>query len=132
MKERRKWARLTRVLGREGEDARTSVYIYLEVFQYVMLYGLEMWIMTPRIGRLLGGFHNRVSCRMVGRQPQRVRGEGWVYLPLEDVMAEAGLQNVETYVSRLHDTVVQYIATRPIMELCLVEKRRTGPRVTKR
>ena len=46
-------------------------------------------------------------------------------------MAEAGLQNVETYVSRLHDTVVQYIATRPIMELCLVEKRRTGPRVTK-
>ena len=94
MKERRKWARLTRVLGREGEDARTSVYIYLEVFQYVMLYGLEMWIMTPRIGRLLGGFHHRVARRLMWRQPRRGRDGVWVYPPLEDAMEEAGLQEL--------------------------------------
>ena len=47
-------------------------------------------------------------------------------------MAEAGLQEVETYLSRRHNTVAQYIATRPIMDLCLTAKRMPGPRVTNR
>ena len=34
-----KWARLNRVLSREGADARTSVHIYLAVVQSVMMYG---------------------------------------------------------------------------------------------
>ena len=47
-------------------------------------------------------------------------------------MAEAGLQEVETYVSRLHNTVVQYIATNPIMDLCMSVKRKPGTRVEMR
>ena len=47
-------------------------------------------------------------------------------------MAEAGLQEVETYVSRLQNIVTQYITIRPIMDLYMAEKRRPGPRVTKR
>ena len=42
------------------------------------------------------------------------------------------MQEVETYVSRRQNTVTQYIATRPIMDLCLAAKRRPGPRVTMR
>ena len=44
-------------------------------------------------------------------------------------MAEVGLQEVETYVSRHQNTVAQYIVTRPIMDLCLAAKRSPGPRV---
>ena len=47
-------------------------------------------------------------------------------------MAEAGLQEVETYISCLQNTVTQYIETRPIMDLCLAGKRRPGARVAKR
>ena len=47
-------------------------------------------------------------------------------------MAEAGLQEVETYISCRHNTVVKYIATRPIMDLCLAEKRMSGTRVAMR
>ena len=47
-------------------------------------------------------------------------------------MAEAGLQEAETYVSRRQNTVAKYIVTRPIMNLCLAEKRNTGPRVVMR
>ena len=67
----KKWARLTRVLGREGEDARTSGIFYVEVVQVVLLYGLKTWLMSPRIGRTLGGFHHRVSRRMTRRKPRR-------------------------------------------------------------
>ena len=79
--------------------------------------------------RVLGGFQHRESRRLTGRKPQKGRDGGWVYPPLEDAKAEAGLQEVETYISRRQNTVAQYIATRPIMDLCLVAKRRPGPRV---
>ena len=55
----------------------------------------------------------------------------WVYPPLEDVMAEAGLQEVDAYVYRRQNTVAQFIATRPIMDLCLAVEHRTGSRVAK-
>ena len=44
-------------------------------------------------------------------------------------MAEAGLQEVETYVSRRQNIVAQYFVTRPIMDLCMTEKWNPGPRV---
>ena len=47
-------------------------------------------------------------------------------------MAEAVLQEVEIYVYCRKNTVAKYIATRPIIDLCLAEKRRPGTRVSMR
>ena len=38
-----------------------------------------------------GRFHHRVALRLMGKQPQRGRDGGWVYPPLSEAMAEAGL-----------------------------------------
>ena len=46
-------------------------------------------------------------------------------------MEEAGMQEVETYLSRHQNTVAQFIATRPIMDLFLVAERRLGPMISK-
>ena len=46
-------------------------------------------------------------------------------------MAETGLQEVETYVPCRHNTVAQFIATRPIMKLCMAEEQSLGPRLAK-
>ena len=62
----------------------------------------------------------------------RGRDGVWVYPPLEDAMAETGLQEVDTYVSRHQNTVAQFIATSTIMYLCLAAERRLGSRVSKR
>ena len=43
-------------------------------------------------------------------------------------MAEAGPQDVETYVSLCQNTVAQFIATRPIMDLCLASEQRPWSR----
>ena len=120
---------ITRVLSREGADARTLVQIYFAVVKSVLLYGLENWVLTPHMHRLLGGFHHKLDRRLTGRQPRKGQDGGWVYPPLVDAMAEAGLQEVETYVSRRQNTMAQYIVTRPIMELHLAVKQRPGPRV---
>ena len=88
--------------------------------------------MTPPIGRVLGGFRHRVDRRLTGKQPWRIRDGVWFYPPLEDVMTEARLQEVETYVSRCQNTVKQFIVNRPLMDLCMAAEQRPGSRVTKR
>ena len=66
------------MLGREGTDAQTSGQIYFLVVQSVIFYGSVMWVMTPRIGRVLVGFHHRVARRLTERQPWRGRDDVWV------------------------------------------------------
>ena len=114
-----KWVWLTQLLRRELADARTLVMLYVAVVQAVILYWSENWVMSPRIVRTLGRFHHRVAHRLTGRQPRRRLDWAWFYPPLAEAMAEAGLQVVETYSARHQNTVTQYIATRPIMDLCL-------------
>ena len=70
-REQQNWARMIRVLSRESADARTLRHIYLALIQTVIIYGLETWFMTLRIGRVLGGLHHRVARRLMGRQHQR-------------------------------------------------------------
>ena len=64
---RQKWARLNRILSREGEDERTLRHIYLAVVQLVLLYRSETWVLKPRMQRVLVSFHHRVARRLTGR-----------------------------------------------------------------
>ena len=45
-------------------------------------------------------------------------------------MAEVGLQEVETYVSRRQNMVAKFIATRTIIYLCLAAEQRLGPMIS--
>ena len=38
-------------------------------------------------------------------------------------MQDVGLETIETYITCCQNTIYQYIATNPILEMCLVEKR---------
>ena len=87
VRQKRSWMSI--VLSREVVDARTLRRVYVAVVQNVVIYGFEMWVMTPNIGRVLGRFHHRVAHKFTGRQPWRVRDSGWLYLPLVDAMSEA-------------------------------------------
>ena len=55
----------------------------------------------------------------------------WIYPPMEDDMTDTVLQEVETYVSCRQNTVARFIATRPIMDLCLAEEQKPGPQVSR-
>ena len=75
-------------------------------------------MLTPHIGRDLGGFHHRVLCRITGRQSHRQVDGSWDYPPLETLMQEAGFEDMVEYVLKRKNKVSQYIATRPILDLC--------------
>ena len=87
---------MTKMLIREDVDACNSGQIYLAVVQLVILYGSKTWVIIPLIGRFGGEFQHRVARRLTGRQPQRGRNGVWVCPLLEDAMAEAEFQEVDT------------------------------------
>ena len=58
--------------------------------------------------------------------------ETWEYPPLEEAMGEAGLEGTRKSVTRRQNMVQQYIATRPILDLCERVTRRPGVRVYRR
>lgn len=73
---------------------------YLTVVQAVLLFGSEMGVMSPFIGRTMGGFHHQIICRLIGSQPRRQAGGSWSYPPLTASMAEASLEEEDKYVAR--------------------------------
>ena len=45
---------------------------------------------------------------------------------------EEGIERIRTYITRRKNRVAQYIATRPILELCEQSPQRPGARVSQR
>ena len=109
---------MTRILSQEGEDTKVSGLFFKSVVEAVLLLGTEMWVLTPQTERALSSFHHRVVQWLTRRNPNR-KGKGrWEYPPLVTAMEEAGFEDIRVYITRRKNTASQYIATRPIMELC--------------
>ena len=87
-------------------------------------------MMTPRIERTLGRFHHRFDCRLFGMQPNQDIEGIWEYPPLDAEMVAMGLEDVEAHVFIHQNTINHYIATCPVLEICLVVKRRPVELVT--
>ena len=102
------------------------------VVQAVLLLGAEMWVLTPRIERALESFMHGSARRITGKQPWRGGGGQCTYPPLKEAMREAGFKGIRKAITRRQNTVAQYIATRPILDLCERATQRMGARVYQR
>ena len=72
------------------------------------------------------GFHHRAVWWMAGMGPERQLEGTWVYPPIGAALAMVGLDEIGVHIARRQNTVAQYIATRPIMDLWLAEERSPG------
>ena len=62
----RRWSHLSIILGREGANPKISGCFYIAVVKDILIFGLEMWLVTPKMGRILGFFHHKVARRLSG------------------------------------------------------------------
>ena len=131
-KARKKWARMSRILGQEGANAQTSGTFFKAVVQAVLLFGSEMWVVTPHVSRTLGGFQHRGRPPADWESASAAARRRMGVPPPGGTMREAGLEEVEEYIAWRQHTVTQYIATRPILDLCEEAKRRPGTQISKR
>ena len=47
--------------------------------QAILVFGLEMFMVTCLIGQKIWGFHNRLSCQLASMQPWRWTNISWIY-----------------------------------------------------
>ena len=126
------WGRLTKIFIREVADMKVSGNFFKAVVQQVLLVGAETWVLTPRIERALEIFMHGAARRITGRQPRR-GWDGKLYYPsLREAMREAGFVDIRKSITRRQNTVAQYIATRPLLDLCERATQRRGARVSRR
>ena len=106
------------VFSRKGEELKVSRNLFRAVVQAVLIFGDETWFLNPRMERTLSSFQHMVVWQLTGRHTRRREEGSWKYPPLVAAMAEADFEEIGVYVTRIQNTVAQYIATRPIMDLC--------------
>ena len=100
---------------------------YKAVVQSVLLYGCETWVITSQVLRVLESFHHRVARRLSGMTPRYLpREDRWHYPPIAEALEAAGLFTNEHYIGVRQKTLVDNVATRPILDLCRESERQTG------
>ena len=95
----------------------------------MLLFGAEKWVVTPKMERALSRFLNGAARRLTRRQERREKDGDWHYPSLEGAMQEAGLTDIQTSILKRQNTVAQYIAMRPLLDLCEGARAREGAKV---
>ena len=57
---------MLRILSKEGAALRVFGFFLNGVVQAVLLFKSDTWVVTPRMGKALGGFQAQVARRMTG------------------------------------------------------------------
>ena len=84
-----------------------------------------------KMEKALDTFQARLARKITGRQPRRGIDGKWYYPSLVGAMKEAGIVWIRNSILKRQNTVAQFIATRPILDLCEKANRRSGARVSK-
>ena len=71
---------------------------YKATVQAVLLFGSEMWNLSPLAIKCLEGFHLRAARRIAGMQPCEKPDGTWTYPSSEKVLETAGLFIVSHYI----------------------------------
>ena len=126
-KARRTWARISHVCRSENVDSKTAASFYTAVIQSVLLFGSEVWCLSETTLKELRGFHITAAYRMAKVHKPRKDEDGvWTYPSSKDVLEEVGLLTIDEYIERRRNKVADYAATRPVLALCLNERRKRG------
>ena len=105
------WRRMSRIFSREVATHQVSGFFFKAMIQAVMLFGAETWVIIPRMGTALGGFHTQMERRLTGQLQWRTIDETWKYTSAAMAREAAGFLTMDEYIQRRHNTLAQYITT---------------------
>ena len=93
---------------------RACGMMYKAVYQSVLLYGSDSWVVTGEMLKFLEGFHHQVARRITE------------YPPLVAALEAAGLHPTMEYIRRRQINIAEKLACLPIYELYVEAERRPG------
>ena len=104
----------------------------MSVVQAVLLFGSNMWVMTPQLKKSIEGSHHWVLWSMEGMGSKHQQHGTWIHTPIGAALAMVGMEKVGVYIADRQNTFVQYIANSPIIELWLAAEQKPGMRLSGR
>ena len=72
-KARKRLARISRLLAREGASPEVGGKFYVAAILSVLLYGSESWVWSLRMLHTVRGFHHRAARNLAGKRPNDSR-----------------------------------------------------------
>ena len=106
-KARQKWSMAIRIL------------ISGNLYKAIFLYGSETWFLTTPMVKVQAGFHHRVMRQIAGMLPKYdARTYKWSKPPISQAYEAAGVLPIVDYIHTRQMRIANYVATRPIYELC--------------
>ena len=89
------------------------------IVQAILLFGSELWNLTPLALKYLEGFHIRAACWMTGMMSKKEAGTGnWTYPVSTTVLEKAALHTIGGYIQVRRQTITLFIVNRPIFDPC--------------
>ena len=117
-KARKRFARISTLIAREGADSAIGGRIYVAAVLAVLLYGSETWVWTSRMLNSIRGFHHRACRRLADKRPMRRQNGTYQYCSADEAMRICKLSPIQVYIARRRQTVLAYVVKRPIYKLC--------------
>ena len=72
-----------------------------------LLFGFKTYVLNPRLEKSLKDFHHRAVWRMACMGPKYQLNCTWVYQSIGAAMVIVGMEEIEVYITHLHNTVEQ-------------------------
>ena len=95
-----------------------SGLFFKAVIQVVLIFGPETWVVTPCMGKALGGFQTQVTRQLTVHIPRRTMDRKWRYNFAAAAREAAGLLMMEEYIRRCYNMVARYISKQSLLDLC--------------
>ena len=106
----------------EGADAKTSGMFYVSLVQYILLFGVDTWVVTPCILKALYILNNRAAHQISSRFNQQQRNVIWVYPPISETLMGALLSPFGYYITCRKNNLAQYITMWPIYDITVAKE----------
>ena len=125
-KARKCFARISTLIPREWADSAIGGRIYIAAVLAVLLYGSETWVWTLSMLNTIRGFHHRACWQLADKKPIRRQNGTYLYCPADEAMKICKLRPIQVYIARRRQTVLAYVAKRPIYKRCRAAIRSAG------
>ena len=116
-KARKRFARISNLITREGVDSVVGGRIYIVAVLAVLLYGSESWVWTWSMLNTIHGYHHRACQRLADKKPIRQQNDTYWYCPTDEAMKIYKLSPTQVYIVKRRQMVLAYIVKRPIYKI---------------
>ena len=110
------------MMQREGTYIKLLAMLYREVFQAVVLFRSESWVLLEEMDKTVEGVHTSFLRQITGKRARRNTDSTWLTPASGEVWESMLMQLLYTYIGCIKGLVDQWASLSPIFELCSREK----------